>query len=105
MATVTINQAVEDICTQFERDTTIAVSNHARELATMVLRAISEDRHPAWQVDDAKLDLLTQAYLSALPMMLYQIVSSERVEHRITSFEFLHWFSKYFETMMCIIPK
>lgn len=103
--TVPIDQAVADVCTRFERDTTIEVSNHARALATLVLRAISEDRHPNWQVDDSKLDLLTQTYLSALPMMLYQIVSSERVEKRITSFDFLHWLSKYFETMMCIIPK
>ena len=101
-----IKQEVDKICTQFKNDAKISVSDHARELASNVLRAISQDPHPAWKVDATKLDLLTQAYLSALPMMLYQIVSSERVNDKITSFDFLHWFSKDFETMMmCIIPK
>ena len=105
MELAAIEQKVDEICTQFKNDARISVSDHARKLASTVLSAISQDPHPAWK-DGADLNSLTQAYLSALPIMLYQIASSEGVKDKITSFDFLHWFSKYFETMMmCIIPK
>ena len=100
-----IQNEVNEFCSRFEHDTDIKVSAQTRELAALVLSSIMEDPHPAWEAGDGRLESITKAYVSALPMMLYQIVNTEKVQGRITAFDFLHWFPKFLEDKMCIIPK
>jgi hypothetical protein len=85
----------------------IEVSTSTRELIAAIISAIKEDPHPNWNLQPTmKLDNIIKAYTDAIPMMLFQIVASEKINPRaISAFDFLHWFSRSFDTSLCLIPK
>lgn len=105
-----IHKRVDEAAGQFRENTGIEISEPTRAMIAAVISAILEDPHPNWRLpsgDDRsrQLDGIITAYLSAVPLFFHQIVVSERVRDKITVFDFLHWFSKSFEPMMCVIPK
>jgi hypothetical protein len=94
---------VSERCSRFSGQTGIEVTQQTQELIATILTSIILDQHPSWELREEPNNI-AQAYIEATPLFLRQIFVGEHIP-RITTFSFLHWFSRIFEPMMCAIPK
>jgi len=102
-----IQSQVNASCLRFSQQTGIEVTQQTQDLIATILTSIEQDQHPSWQVREGQINNIAQAYIEATPLFLHQIAASENINAngRITTFSFLHWFSRIFEPLMCAVPK
>lgn len=102
-----LSARVQEKCNYFTSSSGIEISSLTQCIITTIIQSITDDPHPSWNktYPYKNKEIIVDAYIEGIPLVLFQIAASQKIVKYISTFDFLHWFSKNFEQTMCIIPK